>query len=129
LPAWQWCYMPIAKTRKKNGIDSVDNAMGQDRPVKTTGAYTEWISTGPRLVHTQYISGSTACRFHSLYETYLTNRMSSKYIVPELPAAAAFFVPKPIVIVFTLARFTPVKAVRSITHSVQILVCVAAGSP
>lgn len=64
----------------------------------------------------------------SAYRTYRISRMSSKYIVPELPAAAAFFAPKPIVIVFTLDRFTPANTVRSITHSVQMVVCVAAGS-
>jgi len=52
-----------------------------------------------------------------LRQTYRTSRMSSKYIVPVPPAAGLFLVPKPMVMVLTLVRSTPVNAVRSITHS------------
>jgi hypothetical protein len=41
------------------------------------------------------------------YSTYRYSRISSKYIVPVPPAAGTPFVPKPMVMVFTLARLTP----------------------
>jgi len=69
-----------------------------------------------------------ACRFNCSDRIYRYSRMSSKYIVPAPPpGAGAFFVPMPIVIVFTFIRSTP-NVARSMTHSVQPVICVAAGS-
>ena len=59
--------------------------------------------------------------------SYGISRISSKYIIPAPVVPATPFVPTPIVIVLTFV-ISVLNAARSITHSCQMGVCVAAGS-
>ena len=94
---------------------------------KISGAHTEPISAGPELRESTVSAAQLPSASIGFQTAYRTSRMSSKYIVPVPPAAGLFFVPKPMVIVLTLARSMP-NAARSILHSVHLVICVAARS-
>jgi len=117
-PASRKIRIMICLSNWKRPIQALQNMLNNQRK----GAYAESISTGPESTAQLSVTPLVFLR------TYRYNRRSSTNTVPVPPAAGLFLVPTPIVTVLTLARFTPAKSCRSMTHSFHPVICVAAGS-
>ena len=74
------------------------------------GAYAWRIGTDPELREHVTPGRNISVVCTNFLRLYRISRMSSKYIVPAPPAAGLPLVPMPMVIVLTLARFTPANA-------------------